>query len=499
MKSQGEQPPSEASLKRMFAYWESGERAVTVAAYQRAFAEIYETSLSELGFDPPKPATEDAFTASDPAGAAQPRSSRRDAELPDPAASRGLRGRLLDIGRWSLWTLPRSLRLYVVTVVTLWVCMATVASAHLTLRSEDLMVLGVLLGCAAVSIESGRSLGEAADRVWRDMLGIWTLPLMLMLPPAYALMAPVPLQLLSQWRVHRTLPHRVAFSISAVGLASGLGSLVFHRMTGSATELSQWLLLGLFAAALRTSINVVLVAAAVKASHPEERWPHLLFSREGAILEALQISVGLAVAALSLSSIWLAPLMLPAGLFLSNRAAMTLQFTALAHTDAETEVLTAGGWEREAEVAIARAQRKQTPVAVLLIDLGQSDRVAGHLITDAELRAFVDAMRSELKPGNIVGRVGDAQFVVLLTDIRPTDIHLVAERLRALAETAVPSAVGRPGEVVSIGAASLSKPRIEVADLVGAASTALHRSKASNDNRIVHLGFGVDGDNRTEP
>jgi hypothetical protein len=37
----------------MFAYWESGERAVTVPAYQRAFVEIYEAPAAALGFAPP--------------------------------------------------------------------------------------------------------------------------------------------------------------------------------------------------------------------------------------------------------------------------------------------------------------------------------------------------------------------------------------------------------------------------------------------------------------
>jgi tetratricopeptide (TPR) repeat protein len=45
-----ETAPSAASLKRMFAYWESGERAVTVEAYRRAFVAIYQESPERLGF-----------------------------------------------------------------------------------------------------------------------------------------------------------------------------------------------------------------------------------------------------------------------------------------------------------------------------------------------------------------------------------------------------------------------------------------------------------------
>lgn len=48
----GEHAPTGASLKRMFAYWESGKRAVTVEAYRRAFAAIYESTYEALGFTP---------------------------------------------------------------------------------------------------------------------------------------------------------------------------------------------------------------------------------------------------------------------------------------------------------------------------------------------------------------------------------------------------------------------------------------------------------------
>jgi hypothetical protein len=52
VRSIGEPAPTGASLKRMFAYWESGERAVTVEAYRRAFVMIYQAPYEALGFAP---------------------------------------------------------------------------------------------------------------------------------------------------------------------------------------------------------------------------------------------------------------------------------------------------------------------------------------------------------------------------------------------------------------------------------------------------------------
>jgi hypothetical protein len=50
LERQGETAPTRDSLKRMFAYWESGVRPVTRDAYQRAFCEIYEAPPDALGF-----------------------------------------------------------------------------------------------------------------------------------------------------------------------------------------------------------------------------------------------------------------------------------------------------------------------------------------------------------------------------------------------------------------------------------------------------------------
>src|SRR5580765_757650 len=46
----GARAPEQASLKRMFAYWESGAREVTVPAYRDAFCVIYASPPEALGF-----------------------------------------------------------------------------------------------------------------------------------------------------------------------------------------------------------------------------------------------------------------------------------------------------------------------------------------------------------------------------------------------------------------------------------------------------------------
>jgi tetratricopeptide (TPR) repeat protein len=66
-----EMAPSGASLKRMFAYWENGERAVSVETYQRAFVAIYQQSPECLGFVSASSLPVGAATASLPVNSAE--------------------------------------------------------------------------------------------------------------------------------------------------------------------------------------------------------------------------------------------------------------------------------------------------------------------------------------------------------------------------------------------------------------------------------------------
>jgi diguanylate cyclase (GGDEF)-like protein len=414
-----------------------------------------------------------------------------------------LRRSIVGVIRWPVWSLPAFLRTYVLSVIVLWATAVVIALREFRLDAGHLALAGLLLGCGAASIEVARRFGEPVGVVWKDMQGVWTLPITLLLPPQYALLAPVPIHILSQLRVHRSLVHRVVFSMAAVGLPSGLVSWAFHELAGaapirgSAAQAGTWLLVGVAAGAVRAFVNLFLVAVAVKASDPEARWRALLASREGSTLEAVQISAGVTIAGLCLVSPWLILLALPAMLFLLGRNAMSMQLKAVAHTDHKTGVLSAAGWEREAKVAIARAHRAQTPLAVLMLDLDEFKRVndtQGHLGGDAVLRLVAEELRAHLRPDDLIGRFGGDEFAVLLPATEPDDAYDVAERLRKhIADTVVvPTNTGTLQVTVSVGLVTLPKPRFDVTDLLTAADHALYRSKQTGRNRTSRLAIGPD-------
>ena len=59
----------------------------------------------------------------------------------------------------------------------------------------------------------------------RDFLTVWVLPVAILLPPFYAMVTPIPLLVLTQWRVHRGVVYRRVFTGAAIGLAYGAASL----------------------------------------------------------------------------------------------------------------------------------------------------------------------------------------------------------------------------------------------------------------------------------
>ena len=67
----------------------------------------------------------------------------------------------------------------------------------------------------------------------RDFLTVWVLPVAILLPPVYAMLTPIPLQVLTQLRVHRGVVYRRVFTVAAIAIAYGAASVVFHAFPHS--------------------------------------------------------------------------------------------------------------------------------------------------------------------------------------------------------------------------------------------------------------------------
>ena len=84
-------------------------------------------------------------------------------------------------------------------------------------------------------------------------------------------------------------------------------------------------------------------------------------------------------------------------------------------------------------IALAHAKRQQAPLVVMFLDLDRFKIVndtLGHSLGDELLRVVAERLRSQLREGDTIARMGGDEFTVLLSDLRdPEDAAKIAQKL----------------------------------------------------------------------
>ncbi|WP_386377643.1 sensor domain-containing diguanylate cyclase [Streptosporangium lutulentum] len=392
--------------------------------------------------------------------------------------------------RWPLLGQRRALVGYICGVVALDVAAILFFVVSGDFHWSDLLTFTALMACGAVCIEATRRLGMPAG-VSRDLLSAWWLPAALLLPPLYALLAPIPLQFLLQKRVRETVVYRRVFSSAAIGLAGCAASLLFHGTTDGLAALTKGaggpILAAIGCAVLFTVINTALIAIAAHAADPDSRWREVLWNRESLLLDVVELCLGVIVSITCALNLALLVLALPPVVLL-QRSLLHAQLQAAARTDFKTGLLNAAAWQREADTEIVRARRTGETLALLIVDIDHFKRVNdtyGHLIGDQVLVGVASTIRSQLRDYDVVGRFGGEEFVVLLPRADVTEARRVAERLRSrVGRMAVPADDNMITVTISVGVAIMSVHGDDLIELLAAADLALYRAKELGRDRI---------------
>jgi len=140
------------------------------------------------------------------------------------------------------------------------------------------------------------------------------------------------------------------------------------------------------------------------------------------------------------------------------------------------------------EYEVARAGRQGYSFALLVIDLDNFKLVNdgfGHHIGDRYLQTFAHTLRQVLRPGDIFGRYGGDEFVVLLPDIMPDMATEVAQRMLAAA-SAMRVETGREplGGSASMGLAVYPLHANNAKDLFLFADNMLYKAKSAGKNQV---------------
>jgi len=135
---------------------------------------------------------------------------------------------------------------------------------------------------------------------------------------------------------------------------------------------------------------------------------------------------------------------------------------------------------------IVQAKRRDSPLAVLFIDLDQFKDVndtLGHAGGDGLLKQVGARLESAVRTADTVARISGDEFAIVLTDlVRPEDAALVAQKI--IDDLGMPVDVdGREVFVTaSVGIATYPADGIEAETLIGAADAAMYRAKQLGRN-----------------
>jgi len=400
---------------------------------------------------------------------------------------------------WAWWQLPLALRSYVGAVPVVAFVMIAYATSQTTWTTEDLLKFLLLLVCGMVSVAATPRVAYLKAGVTRDFLTAWVLPVAILLPPVYAMLTPIPLQVLTQWRVHKGVVYRRVFTAGAISLTYGAASLLFRQFPvsfaggaiGSGTHALTWAIAVAACELVGGFGHKFLIMGAIKLSDPAVPLAELALNREALQADFAEFDLSVLITVVVAVTPVLAIAAVPTVL-LARRFIMHAQLLAASRIDTKTGLLNASTWEREAEVEITRAVRMRIPLAVALVDIDHFKVVNdtyGHLVGDKALRAVTDGLRSQLRGYDLAGRFGGEEFAVLLPQAREQDALNVAERLRShVAGLSIPvdeedESAGCVRLTISVGVASLDGESRELTDLLAAADSALYHAKETGRNK----------------
>jgi len=160
-----------------------------------------------------------------------------------------------------------------------------------------------------------------------------------------------------------------------------------------------------------------------------------------------------------------------------------------ATVDSLTNIYNRRAFDEFAAKNILRAQRDQTPIAVILMDIDLFKQVNdkhGHQTGDAVLQEFSLRLTNNLREYDILARYGGEEFTLLLPDTCAKTAVTIAEKLRyVIAQPVFCLKDGKEFTVTaSFGVAANQGKTIDWQQLISAADQALYQAKAEGRNCV---------------
>ncbi|WP_053734139.1 diguanylate cyclase [Nocardia sp. NRRL S-836] len=392
---------------------------------------------------------------------------------------------------------------YVLLVDAAAAVLVVLTTVHFALTSPDVRTFAILAVAAVVHLEASRSIERLREITvqgtpYVNLKSLWVFTGVVLLPlPLVATLTAI--TYVYAWaRVDgESTAAKKVFTASTFILASGVAAAV---LGASGFVDAQHLLnspLGLLvlvgAATAWWFVNYMLVVGVLALSDPGAPVRKAIGDLADQLVVAAALGLGLGMAALLTYTPWLVVVLMLTVLVL-HRQFLLPQRSRQAQIDAKTGLLRDMFFTETATALLDRLRGQTKPATLLMIDLDGFKQVndqLGHPAGDDLLRIVADALRHELRAGDLVGRFGGDEFVVLLPAVGSRESTDIGDRVLTALQHLQPTVTGTSGQVrlagvpASIGAAVFPEHGTEFHELLLAADTAQQRAKQAGGNQLV--------------
>lgn len=288
---------------------------------------------------------------------------------------------------------------------------------------------------------------------------------------------------LERLRPHWLRPLRL-FAAAAIG---GQLLLIYSDNQHAAALLAFW-------AVTLFSLLMILLGLSMVRSHPGGRYFLLatLFGGLGAGITSLTVwgqlpYTQLGYHAFEWGVVFEATLL---ALALARQVRHYQQLSARSSHEARHDLLTGllnrRGFIAGAQPLWSTANRRQRPLSLLMVDLDNFKAINdhhGHAGGDQALQAVARLLTQQSREGDLVGRWGGEEFVVLLPETSLEEARVLAERLRTAIAALPASSCGGATLTASLGVAGRSG-NTSLEQLVNEADRQLYLAKEQGRNRV---------------
>jgi diguanylate cyclase (GGDEF)-like protein len=165
-------------------------------------------------------------------------------------------------------------------------------------------------------------------------------------------------------------------------------------------------------------------------------------------------------------------------------------YRELASTDYLTRLVNRRRFLELAEMEFQRVKIDKGPLAIILLDVDHFKNVNdqyGHQAGDEVLSAVGSQIKKSLRQGDVAGRYGGEEFVVLVVGSSSDQCLHIAERIRrAVAQHPIQLDQVTIQVTISLGLACLNPERVLPLDeMIGCADQAMYLAKQRGRNRVV--------------